>query len=97
MKRDAIAILRPKKREISTQFAKLFGLRYLLDRYGYDPCDEWDIDLVLGLPDGLTYQNGEIQYQCRVCDRWTEWPVEISDFVIDDPHNVCGGSPRCCP
>lgn len=49
------------------------------------------------LPDGLIRQEGKVQYRCRVCEAWTEWPAEIEEFDINDPHNVCGGSPRCHP
>lgn len=82
---------------ISTKFANLFGLRYILGRIGNDPCDEWNIDDVLNLPDGLHYHNGEIRFECRVCKAWTEWPTDVNDFDPDAHENVCGGSPRCCP
>lgn len=49
------------------------------------------------LPDGLRDHDGEIQFQCIVCERWTEWPADVADFVPDASENVCGGSPRCCP
>lgn len=85
------------ERPISGYFANLFDLRWVLGRYGYDPCDEVDVDILMGLPDGLRYHGGQIQFQCRVCDEWSEWPVDIADFDIDDRNNVCGGSPLCCP
>jgi hypothetical protein len=97
MAHDALAIFRPKRREIAPRLSLLFGLRYMLDRYGYDPCDEWDIDTLLQLPEGLEYRSGQIQYQCRVCERWTELPVDATEFELDDPHNMCGRSPSCCP
>jgi hypothetical protein len=49
------------------------------------------------LPDGLIEENGKIMFRCRACEKWTEWPAEISDFYIDCPSNVCGGLPRCLP
>lgn len=82
---------------ISARLASLFNLRWMLGRYGNDPCDEWAIDDLLGLPDGLTYQDGQVQFQCRVCEKWTEWPADVEDFDPDAYQNVCGGSPRCCP
>ena len=82
---------------LSTKFALLFGVRYELDLYGYDPCDEWDIDTVMSLPDGLWYRDGRINYHCENCGEASEWPVEICDFEYGHPHNVCGRSPRCCP
>jgi hypothetical protein len=97
VKLDALASLRPQPREIPARLAGMFGLRYLLDRYGYNPCDEWDIDVVLGLPEGLMYRDGEIQFECKSCERWSQWPAEVADFCDDDPNNLCGGSPRRCP
>lgn len=95
---DALAIFRPKVKLIAPRWASLFGLRYMLDRYGYDPCDEWDIDTVLGLPDGLTYREGKVMASCVSCDRYYEWPVDVSEFDPDDDSgNLCGGSPWCCP
>ncbi len=32
------------------------------------------------LPDGLREENGVIEFQCRVCESWTEWPAEIADY-----------------
>lgn len=49
------------------------------------------------LPEGLIMLAGKVQFACRVCGEWTEWPANIEDFDIDTPENVCGGSPRCCP
>lgn len=49
------------------------------------------------LPEGLIEQDGKVLFRCRSCEHWCEWPAEIEDFDINDPHNVCGGSPRCCP
>lgn len=93
MSHSALEIARP----ISGYFANLFNLRWDLGRFGNDPCDEWVIDDVLGLPDGLSFIDGGIKFQCRICESWTEWPAEIADFDINAHENVCGGSPRCCP
>jgi hypothetical protein len=49
------------------------------------------------LPDGLRRHDGQLQFQCRVCEHWTEWPDDVADFDPDAPENMCGGSPRCCP
>lgn len=49
------------------------------------------------LPDGLYEIGGVIYYDCLNCEQKTEWPVEVEDFDINDPNNVCGRSPRCCP
>lgn len=49
------------------------------------------------LPDGLREHNGLIEFQCRVCGRWTRWEGEVLDYDPDASENVCGGSPRCCP
>jgi len=85
-------------RPISSSFlARLFNVRWELGFYGNDPCDEWDIDEVLGLPDGLYYRDGRVKFQCRVCEHWTDWEGEAAEFEIDAYENVCGGSPRCCP
>lgn len=83
--------------EISLRLANPFDLRWMLGRYGYDPCDECSIDAIFDLPDGLSYRNGSISFQCRVCDNWAEWPVAVEEFDIDSDMNLCGGSPRCCP
>lgn len=88
---------RPASKPISGRIVTLFGLRYLLDRIGYDPCDEWDASDILGLPDGLTYRNGRIEFDCVRCGNPSEWPVEVELFVYGDDMNLCGGSPRCCP
>lgn len=86
------------ERPMSSSFlARLFNVRWELGFYGNDPCDEWDIDSVLGLPDGLYYHNGRTQFQCQVCETWTDWEGDDGEFDIDDPNNLCGGSPRCCP
>lgn len=82
---------------ISGFLANLFNLRWVLGREGHDPCDEQDIDIVLGLPDGLSFIDGAIRFECNVCETWTEWPADISDFELGHNANVCGGSPRCCP
>lgn len=82
---------------ISGKLASLFGLRYILGRVGNDPCDEWDIDALLGLPEGLTYFRGEIRYECLSCGDLAVLPCGVEEFDIDDPNNLCGGSPRCCP
>ncbi len=49
------------------------------------------------LPDGLREHNGLFEFQCRVCERWTEWPGEVLDYDPDTHENMCGGSQRCCP
>ena len=49
------------------------------------------------LPEGLRLHKGVIEFQCRSCDKWREWYGEIEDFELGHHHNVCGGSPRCCP
>jgi len=82
---------------VSTYLASLFNLRWVLGRVGYDPCDEWDADEILGLPEGLSMIDGTISFECRSCERWTEWPAAISEFELGHYANVCGGSPRCCP
>lgn len=82
---------------ISIKLANLFGLRYILDREGNDPCDDWDINLVMELPEGLWYANGAVQYECESCHQATELPIEPEEFEYGHPHNVCGRSPRCCP
>lgn len=83
--------------QLSTKLEILFGLRFLLDRYGYDPCDEVDIDLVLNLPEGLSYRAGQVQYECESCGEWTELPIDPSEYEHGHPHNVCGRSSGCCP
>jgi hypothetical protein len=93
MRADTIAATKPNLGRL----ASLFNVRYLLGRYGYDPCDEWNPSDVLGLPDGLTYRNGRIEYDCVRCGNPAEWPVEVELFVEGDDMNLCGGSPRCCP
>lgn len=50
-----------------------------------------------GLPEGLRLSGNEVQFQCRSCERWVEWPSDVADFEIDNPANMCGGSPHCCP
>lgn len=92
-KADTIAIVRRPR----VLLEALFGVRYLLGRYGDDPCDEWCIEDIMNLPDGLFYIGGKIQFECNVCEKWTEWPADISEFEIGHYANVCGGSPRCCP
>jgi hypothetical protein len=54
-------------------------------------------DFLESLPDGLDIREGRVVFQCRVCERWTEWEADPADFQLGDPHNVCGRSPRCCP
>jgi hypothetical protein len=49
------------------------------------------------LPDGLEMMDGRPHFQCRVCEKWTEWEVDPADFVAGVAENVCGGSPWCCP
>lgn len=77
--------------------ANLFRVRFALGLEGYDPCDEWDIDQVLELPEGLTYVRGAIRFECLSCGELAELPCDVSEFDIDAPENLCGGSPRCCP
>ena len=92
-----IDLFMPKPVEVSGSLANLFNLRWVLGRYGFDPCDEWDIDSLLGLPEGLSYIDGEVKFECRVCEAWTIWEGEPHEFEIHHYANVCGGSPRCCP
>ena len=82
---------------VSGFLAAMFNLRWVLGREGFDPCDEWDPSDILGLPDGLTYRNGRIEYDCVRCGNAAEWPVEIELYEHGDDMNLCGGSPRCCP
>lgn len=82
---------------ISPFLAGMFGLRWILGREGYDPCDEIDVDALMLLPDGLSYQDGRISFQCNCCERWAPWEGEVDEFEYGDPMNLCGGSPRCCP
>ncbi|MEQ6332956.1 hypothetical protein [Sphingobium sp. MK2] len=58
---------------------------------------ESDIEIGDALPDGLWERDGIFYYECGSCGYTTEWHGEPEDFVFGDPHNVCGGSPRCCP
>ena len=83
--------------EVSGFLANLFNLRWALGRFGWAPCDEWSIDDLLGLPEGLSYRDGAISFQCNVCEAWTEWPAEPEDFDIGAHENMCGRSPRCIP
>lgn len=82
---------------VSSRLASLFGLRWLLGRYGFDPCDEWDPNAFLGLPDGLFWRAGNVMYCCASCGEATELPVDPEEYEDGHPHNVCGRSPRCCP
>lgn len=82
---------------VSRRLAHLFGLRWVLGREGYDPCDAWAPEDVLGWPPGLTYRNGAAHYYCVSCGELTEWPLEPEEYDEGDPNNLCGGSPRCCP
>lgn len=82
---------------IARHWAHLFALRWVLDREGHDPCDEWSIEELLRYPEGLHYRNGRAEYECERCGNWAEWPVEPGEFVYGDDMNLCGGSPRCCP
>ena len=91
------ALFAPKRVEVSGSLANLFNLRWLLGRYGYDPCDQWDISTILGLPEGLSYTDGQIKYRCERCDELAEWCGEIEEFELGHYANLCGGSPRCCP
>lgn len=75
----------------------LFGVRYEMGRYGNDPCDPWQVEEVLQYPDGLEYHNGRPHTRCRVCDCLFEYEGEPAYFDLNDPANVCGGSPACCP
>ena len=84
-------------RPVSASLANLFNLRWVLGREGFDPCDEQDIDLVLGLPEGLSFIDGAVRFECRGCEAWTPWEGEIADFEEGHYANMCGGSPRCCP
>lgn len=77
--------------------ARLFNVRWELGFYGNDPCDEWDIDEIMGLPEGLYYRGGSVQFQCNYCAAWTDWEGEVSDFKLYNYANLCGGSPRCLP
>lgn len=49
------------------------------------------------LPDGLIYNDGQIQFECISCGAWTEWCGDVADFEPGAHENMCGGSPRCCP
>lgn len=50
------------------------------------------------LPDGLYLAlNDRIMFDCESCGERREWFADIEDFELGDPHNLCGGSPRCCP
>lgn len=49
------------------------------------------------LPEGLVMLGGRPQFACRSCGQWTEWEGDVADFEDGNPHNMCGGSPRCCP
>lgn len=82
---------------VSADLARIFNLRWVLGRVGNDPCDEWCIDTLMGLPEGLTYRDGAPQFQCGVCEAWTVWEGDLQSFENGHYANVCGGSPRCCP
>lgn len=58
---------------------------------------EWLGQCDCDLPEGLIRKSGVLMFECRSCNKWTEWPANIEDFDINAPENVCGGSPRCCP
>jgi hypothetical protein len=49
------------------------------------------------LPDGMWVKDGKYLIECVVCHQTTEWYGDLEDYEPDNPHNVCGGSPRCCP
>lgn len=51
------------------------------------------------LPEGVRMLNGELQLRCRVCEKWYESQLCLSDIQTDyDPdYSYCGGSPCCCP
>lgn len=51
----------------------------------------------VNLPEGMRRHEGEVQFQCRVCEHWTEWSGDVADYDPDAHENMCGGSPRCCP
>lgn len=54
--------------------------------------------LLESLPEGITLGYRDVPlFECRGCGRVAEWPAEIRDFDPNNPHNLCGGSPRCCP
>lgn len=71
--------------------------RGIISLRGYDPCDEWAFEEILGYPEGLFHQSGAPVFECRNCGQTSDWHGEIEDFEIDNPANVCGRSPRCCP
>lgn len=49
------------------------------------------------LPDGLWLRNGVVMFECENCHEDKEYFGEPKDFELGHPHNVCGGSPYCCP
>lgn len=59
--------------------------------------EDGNFDPGYDLPDGLRYHDGEIQFECRSCGSWTEWPASVADFEPGASENRCGGSPRCIP
>ncbi len=49
------------------------------------------------LPEGLWERGGRLWFECRSCERATEWEGEPDQFEFGHYANVCGGSPRCLP
>lgn len=50
------------------------------------------------LPEGIfDDQQGNYYFYCNRCDAKVEWPEEPESFEYRHPHNLCGGSPWCCP
>lgn len=86
--------LAPPPVPVSPLLAHLFGLRWMLDRECDDPCDEVD-GLWRDLPDGLWYRDGKLVFECRSCERATEFDCGPNEF--DYAMAYCGGSPRCLP
>lgn len=50
-----------------------------------------------GLPEGLTYRNGDLFYDCEGCERECEWYGTPEEFAEPDAIRLGGCSPRCCP
>ena len=50
------------------------------------------------LPEGIFEDHeGNYYFYCNRCDAKVEWPEEPESFEYGHPHNLCGGSPWCCP
>jgi hypothetical protein len=64
-----------------------------------DAFDAFDGVLVLTdpLPEGLTYRDGRLWFDCAMCGQPTDWPEKPEDFDPENTILLCGGSPRCCP